>query len=82
MGKNHGMREAVYKMDEAKRRAERLKGITVRLKINKGRNKFVERIGEIVDLYPAVFSFRSGEETTTFSYSDLLTKIVRIYPVE
>ncbi|MBR2442169.1 MAG: Veg family protein, partial [Clostridia bacterium] len=49
---------------------------------NTGRNKFVERIGEIVDLYPAVFSFRSGEETATFSYSDLLTKIVRIYPVK
>ncbi|MBQ2714030.1 MAG: Veg family protein [Clostridia bacterium] len=76
------MREVVLKMDEAKRRAERLKGVTVRLKINKGRNKFIERIGEIEDLYPAVFSFRSGEEVSTFSYSDLLTKIVRIYPVE
>lgn len=74
------MREVVYKMDEAKKRAERLKGMKVRLKIHKGRNKYVYREGEISDVYPAVFSFLSDGETLTFSYSDLLTKQIKIFP--
>lgn len=75
------MREIVYKMDDVKRRAEKLKGVKVKFKINRGRNKFVFREGEIEDVFPAVFTFRTGEELITFSYSDLLTKNVRIYPV-
>lgn len=74
------MREVVYKMDEAKKRAERLKGIKVKLKIHKGRNKYIYRVGEISEVYPAVFSFLSEGETLTFSYSDLLTKQIKIFP--
>lgn len=79
-GDNYTMREIVYKMDEAKRRAERLKGIKVKLKIHKGRNKYVYREGVISDVYPAVFSFLSDGDTLTFSYSDLLTKQIKIFP--
>ena len=75
------MREIVYGLEHAKRRAERLKGLTVRIRINKGRNKFVEKVGEIVDIFPAVFTFCSDKENFTFSYSDLLTKMVKIFPV-
>lgn len=74
------MREIVYGLEQAKKRAERLKGIAVRIKINKGRNKFIERYGEIADTHPAVFTFLSDGETLTFSYSDLLTKSVKIFP--
>ena len=74
------MREIVYKMDEAKRRAERLKGVKVKLKIHKGRNRYIYREGEICAVYPAVFSFLSDGETLTFSYSDLLTKQIKIFP--
>ena len=81
-GDNYTMREVIYKMDEAKRRAERLKGIKVKLKIHKGRNKYIYRTGEICDVYPAVFSFMSDGETLTFSYSDLLTKQIRICPFD
>lgn len=76
------MREIVYGLDYAKRRAERLKGMLVRIRINKGRNKYIERRGEIADLFPAVFTFFSENETLTFSYSDLLTKKVKIFPIE
>ncbi len=76
------MREIIYKIDEAKKRAERLKGVKVRFKIHKGRNKFVCREGEIEDTFPAVFTFVTDGETLTFSYSDLLTKNVRIFPLQ
>ncbi len=76
------MREIVYQLEHVKRRAERLKGVFVRIRINKGRNKYVEKEGEISDVFPAVFTFSSGEETLTFSYSDLLTKNVKIFPAE
>ncbi len=76
------MREIVYGLEHARRRAERLQGKTVRIRINRGRNKFVEKVGEIVDLFPAVFTFSAENENFTFSYSDLLTKIVKIFPVE
>ncbi|MBR7110588.1 MAG: Veg family protein [Clostridia bacterium] len=76
------MREIVYGLEHAKRRAERLQGLTVRIKVNKGRNKFVEKVGKIVDLFPAVFTFVAEDENFTFSYSDLLTKMVKIFPVE
>ena len=75
------MREIVYKLDEAKSRAEKLKGIQVRFKINKGRNKFVFLDGAIEDVFPAVFTVRAGEDIKTFPYSDLLTKNVRIFPL-
>ncbi len=76
------MREIVYGLNQVKRRAERLKGVPVRIRINKGRNKFVIKEGEISDVFPAVFTFSSGEENFTFSYSDLLTKNVKIFPRE
>lgn len=76
------MREIVYGLEYAKSRAERLKGKTVRIKINKGRNKFVEKVGCVQDLFPAIFTFVSGSETLTFSYSDLLTKMVKIFPYQ
>ena len=76
------MREIIYGLDQVKRRAERLKGIPVRIRINKGRNKFVIKEGQIADVFPAVFTFCTGEENFTFSYSDLLTKVVKIFPRE
>ncbi len=75
------MREIVYRLDEAKLRAEKLKGIKVRFKINKGRNKFVFLDGTIEDVFPAVFTVRAENEIKTFPYSDLLTKNVRIFPI-
>ena len=79
---NQTMREIVYGLEHAKRRAERLRGVLVRIRINKGRNKFIDKTGKICDLFPAVFTFCSENETLTFSYSDLLTKMVKIFPIE
>ncbi len=76
------MREVVYGLEQARRRAERLRGVSVRIRINKGRNKFVERCGHVEDVFPAVFTFSSEGETLTFSYSDLLTKMVKIFPLQ
>lgn len=70
------------KIDVAKRRAELLCGMKVKLKVNEGRNRFVFYEGNIDKLYPCVFTFKAeicGEERTlSFSYVDMLTKKVKI----
>ncbi|HRU84207.1 MAG: Veg family protein [Christensenellales bacterium] len=76
------MREIKLSMTDTKKRIEMLKGISVLLKVNRGRNKIVTMTGSVRDIYPSVWTFEpAGEEPLqTFSYSDVLTKNIRIYP--
>lgn len=72
------------RLDVAKKRAELLKGIDVRLEVNEGRNRFVTYDGMIENLYPYIFTFQSvlyGEKRIlSFSYVDLMTKRIKIFP--
>ncbi len=72
------------KMDFAKKRAELLQGTPVRLQVNEGRNRYVYYDGEIKDLYPYVFTFVAvlygKERLLSFSYVDLMTKRIKIFP--
>jgi len=74
------MREIRHEMKATMQRIGKLKDMPVRLQINKGRNKFVQVDGTIRDTYPAVFTFVSGADVQTYSYSDVLTKNIRIFP--
>ncbi len=76
------MREIKHEIGFAKERVEKLKGIPVRLRVNRGRNKTSDYIGEIRDNYAAVFTFRTKDELMTFSYNDLLTKNILIFKVD
>lgn len=73
------------KIDVAKKRAELLQGIDVKLEVNEGRNRFVYYEGKIQDLYPYVFTFVAflygQERLLSFSYVDLMTKRIKIFPV-
>lgn len=72
------------RLDIAKKRAELLQGIDVRLEVNEGRNRFVSYDGQITNLYPYIFTFQSvlyGEKRIlSFSYVDLMTKRIKIFP--
>jgi len=54
-------------------------GSKVFVEYNIGRNKIEKYEGIIECLYNAVFLIKVKEETKSFSYSDLITKTVKIY---
>lgn len=76
----------MIKIQLAKKRAELLKGVKIKLKVNEGRNRFVFYEGVIQNTYPNIFTFLCflyGEERTiSFSYVDLMTKRIKIFPFE
>lgn len=77
------MLEAKVTIAQTKERVRRLQGVDVRLKVNRGRNNFVNVQGRVKELYPAVFTFEAEDTKSpilTFSYVDVLTKNVRIFP--
>lgn len=79
------MREIKGGIAETKDRIQRLVGVDVRLKVNRGRNNFVNFEGKIKDLYPSVFTFETAAEkplVLTYSYTDVLTKNVRIFSAD
>ena len=67
------MRRSVSSVQEVKQRLAALKGKQLSVSVNKGRKRILKYSGEIVDLFPSVFTFRAdGEELVSFSYSDVI----------
>mgnify|MGYP003296494526 CR=1 FL=1 len=54
-------------------------GQKVLIEYNLGRNKIEKYEGIIEKLYNAVFLVKVKNETKSFSYSDLITKTIKIY---
>lgn len=63
-------------------------GSRVRLKANKGRRKYIEREGILQNTYPSIFVVKVDNDLynhsriLSFSYTDLLTHSVELYPCE
>ncbi|SHH21625.1 Uncharacterized protein Veg [Anaerosphaera aminiphila DSM 21120] len=61
-------------------------GKKVIVKANKGRKKYITQYGVLKAVYPSLFSIdlENGDEmaTSTFTYSDVLTKTVRVLILE
>lgn len=55
-----------------------LKGKEVRLFVNLGRNKEESYVGVIENIYPKIFTVKADNITKSFSYSDVLTKMLVI----
>ena len=53
------MREATNNISVAVERVKNLKGIDLKLLINRGRNRFIRVDGVIEDLYPNVFTVKT-----------------------
>lgn len=55
-----------------------LKGKDVYVKVNVGRNKYEYYEGKIEDVYNNLFTVRANELVKSFTFSDVLTKDVRL----
>lgn len=67
------MRARARSVDDVKRSIAELKGKSLSVSVNKGRKKTVRLSGEIVDLFPSVFTFRAvAGDLVSFSYSDVI----------
>jgi uncharacterized protein Veg len=77
------MREATNNISVAVERVKNLKGIDLKLLINRGRNRFIRVDGVIEDLYPNVFTVKTEDAHTkilTLTYADVMMKKVRFFP--
>lgn len=69
-------------IQEIKDKLSALKGIPLKMEVNKGRKKIEHFKGNIVDLYPSVFTFKienlSLNDVLSYSYSEVLCGFVKI----
>ena len=73
------MRRQVVSIQEVKQKISELRGKTLSLAVNKGRNKITTLDGQIVDLFPSVFTFRAAAgEIVSFAYSDIICGDIKI----
>ena len=73
------MRRQAVNIQEVKRKIAELRGKDLSLAVNKGRNQIVKIDGQIIDLFPYVFTFRArAGELVSFSYSDIICGDIRI----
>lgn len=57
-----------------------MKGMSIKLKVNRGRNRIEVIEGHIENAYPSIFTVRSTcGEISSFSYSDILSKNILFY---
>ncbi len=57
-----------------------MKGTSIKIKVNRGRNKIEEIEGIVESVYPSIFTVRSTEgELSSFSYSDILARNILFY---
>lgn len=76
------MKRNIIDLSTVKQKILALKGNSVKMEVNRGRNKIVKFDGVIVDVYPSVFTVKTDEKiilgSKTFSYFDVLCGDVKI----
>ena len=73
------MRRRAVSIQDVKQKIAELRGKTLSLAVNKGRNKITKLDGQIVDLFPSVFTFRAAAgEIVSFAYSDIICGDIKI----
>ncbi|MGI6213122.1 MAG: Veg family protein [Christensenellales bacterium] len=74
------MREINQDIDATKRQVTDLKGITIRLRVNRGRNRIETIHGSVESTYPSIFTVRHLDgDLSSFSYNDILAKNILFY---
>lgn len=70
------MKREIIDLNEIKRKITELKGSSVIVEVNRGRNKTIKFSGTIVSVYPSIFTVQTHFEKSctckTFSYFDVL----------
>lgn len=75
------MRKKAMSLIEVKDNITSLKGKLLDIRINKGRKKIVKCIGEVIDIYPSVFTVKlSGDDSGVMacSYNDIICGTVSL----
>ncbi len=74
------MRVIQQDIKATKRQVTDLKGITIRLRVNRGRNRIETIHGSVESTYPSIFTVRHTDgEISSFSYNDILAKNILFY---
>lgn len=74
------MREIIQDIDATKRQVTHLRGMTIRLRVNRGRNRIETICGAVEDTYPSIFTVRHLDgDLSSFSYNDILAKNILFY---
>lgn len=74
------MRKILNGQDEIKKKISALKGLCVKMDINRGRKKIETISATIKDVYPSVFTIKTDDERLqTFSYFDVMCGNVVFY---
>ncbi len=70
------MHKTSITIEEVKQKIAALKGVAVRISVNKGRKRIVKYDGEVLETYPSVFTLKiKGDknlEMLSCSYSDVV----------
>lgn len=76
------MKRNIIDLDVIKKKITDLKGLPIKMEVNRGRNKIIKLEGVIVNVYPSVFTIETTSLKTdtskTFSYFDVLCGDVKI----
>lgn len=74
------MRKILSGQDEIKKKITALKGLEIKMDINRGRKKIETVSAVIKDVYPSVFTIKTEDEKLqTFSYFDVMCGNVVFY---
>lgn len=74
------MRNINQDISKTIRQVTNMKGLNIKLKVNRGRNRIEVIEGIIEDAYPSIFTIRAlNGELSSFSYSDILSRNILFY---
>lgn len=63
---------------DIKENLEKIKGKQIKISVDVGRNKIEDYQGFILNTYKNIWTFKTSSDIKSFSYSDILTKVVII----
>ena len=66
-------------LQEIKKKVNNNIGNNVTIKYNLGRNKYDEFDGTIIKIYNSLFLVKDNNTVKSFSFADVVTKIIKIY---
>ena len=58
------MKKSTITVEEVKNKILNLKGKEIKMEINRGRNKIIQFEGQVVSVYPSVFTVKNINETS------------------
>lgn len=63
---------------EIKKRLEKIKGRSIKISVDVGRNKRENYEGMILETYQNIWTFKTSVDIKSFGYNDILTNSVEI----